>query len=46
MCIRDSVSTGIVVGATITLILAGLIAGFLPAKNAARIKPIVALRAD
>ena len=45
--IKDpSVSPGIVIGATVTLILAGLIAGFLPAKNAARIKPIVALRAD
>jgi putative ABC transport system permease protein len=45
--IKDpSVSPGIVIGATILLILAGLIAGFLPAKNAARIKPIVALRAD
>ena len=45
--IKDpSVSTGIVVGATITLILSGLIAGLLPAKKAARIKPIVALRAD
>ena len=41
-----SVSPGIVIGATITLVLSGLIAGFVPAKRAAKIKPIVALRAD
>jgi len=45
--IKDpSVSTGIVVGATIVLILAGLIAAYVPAKRASRIKPVVALRAD
>lgn len=40
------VSTNIVVTATIILILAGSLAGYLPAKKASRIKPIVALRND
>ena len=45
--IKDpSVSPGIVLGATLVLIASGLIAGYLPAKKAANIKPIVALRAD
>jgi len=45
--IKDpGVSNTLVVGATITLVLAGTIAGYLPAKRASRIKPIVALRND
>ncbi|NNC51220.1 MAG: FtsX-like permease family protein [Flaviramulus sp.] len=45
--IKDpSVSNNLVFGATMTLIIAGAIAGYLPAKKASRIKPIVALRND
>ncbi len=45
--IKDpGVKRSLVVGATITLIIAGGIAGYLPAKKASRIKPIVALRND
>lgn len=45
--IKDpSVSLNVVVAATITLIVAGGIAGYLPAKKASKIKPIVALRND
>lgn len=45
--IKDpDVSPGIIIGATLVLICAGLLAGYVPAKKAANIKPIVALRAD
>ena len=45
--IKDpSVDTGLVIGSTILLVMSGLIAGFIPAKKASKIKPIVALRAD
>ncbi|MFD1616527.1 ABC transporter permease [Gelatiniphilus marinus] len=45
--IKDpGVSNSLVIGATITLIVAGAIAGYLPAKKASKIKPIVALRND
>ncbi|MDN3664496.1 ABC transporter permease [Algibacter miyuki] len=45
--IKDpGVSNSLVFGATITLIIAGAIAGYLPAKKASQIKPIVALRND
>jgi putative ABC transport system permease protein len=41
--VNPSVETYVVVGATIVLIIAGTIAGYIPAKKAAGIKPIVAL---
>jgi len=45
--IKDpGVSNTLVIGATLTLVLAGTIAGYLPAKKASKIKPIIALRND
>ena len=45
--IKDpSVSQGLVIGATIVLIISGLIAALVPARKASQIKPVVALRAD
>lgn len=43
---NPGVNNGLVFGATITLVLAGALAGYLPAKKASQIKPIVALRND
>ena len=44
--LNPSVETSQVVGATLILVVSGAVAGFLPARRAARIKPVVALRAD
>ncbi|MFS4483918.1 ABC transporter permease [Hyunsoonleella sp. 2307UL5-6] len=45
--IKDpGVSNGLVIGATMTLIIAGAIAGYIPAQKASKIKPIIALRND
>ncbi len=43
---NPSVSPTIIITATIILIISGAIAGYLPAKKASQIKPIVALRDD
>jgi putative ABC transport system permease protein len=37
---------GVVVGATVVLIISGVLAGYFPARMAARINPVEALRAD
>ena len=44
MFLNPTVDFGVAVSATVLLIVAGTIAGYIPAKRAASIKPIVALR--
>jgi putative ABC transport system permease protein len=41
---NPSVDFGIAVGATILLVIAGSIAGLIPARRAAKVKPVIALR--
>ncbi len=44
MFLNPTVDFGVAISATILLVVAGTIAGYIPAKRAASIKPIVALR--
>ena len=46
MFVNPTVGLGTCIGATITLVVAGPIAGLIPAIKAARIRPIEALRAE
>ena len=43
---NPTVDLGIAVQATLTLIIAGTLAGLFPARKAVQIRPIEALRAD
>ena len=46
MFVNPSVSLGVVLIALIILIISGLLAGFIPAQSAIKVKPIDALRAE
>ncbi len=46
MFLNPSVSLGVVLSALIILIVSGLLAGFIPANSAIRVRPIEALRAE
>ena len=46
MFVNPSVSLGVVISALIILVFSGLLAGFIPAQSAIKIRPIEALRAE
>ncbi|PHQ61471.1 MAG: multidrug ABC transporter ATP-binding protein [Maribacter sp.] len=46
MFINPSVSLGVVTAALVILIVSGLLAGFIPAQSAIKVRPIEALRAE
>ncbi len=46
MFLNPSVSVGVVVGALVILIVSGLLAGFIPAQSAIKVRPIDALRTE
>ncbi|CAM3531380.1 ABC transporter permease [Zobellia roscoffensis] len=46
MFVNPSVSLGVVVGALVILIFSGLLAGFIPAQSAIKVRPIDALRTE
>lgn len=46
MFLNPSVSLGVVLGALFILIVSGLLAGFIPANSAIKVRPIDALRAE
>ncbi len=46
MFVNPSVSLGVVVAALVILIISGLLAGFIPAQSAIKVRPIEALRTE
>ncbi|RKN79536.1 ABC transporter permease [Ulvibacterium marinum] len=46
MFLNPSVSLGVVVGALVILVVSGLLAGFIPAQSAIKVRPIDALRTE
>jgi putative ABC transport system permease protein len=44
--VNPTVDIGVAIRATLTLVVAGTLAGFFPARKAVKIRPIEALRAE